>query len=123
MSGYHAATVTRCDSRANFGACPCCGYSAAGEPFDAYPCSCYSATAGHSYEGCSRLSNTVAHAKAFNDKLVALRTGVSPALLFFQEPGDETKTMAKLAERILDRANAYAQSFAKDGITHTLATM
>ena len=30
MLGCHAATVTRCDSRADFGACPCCGYSAAG---------------------------------------------------------------------------------------------
>jgi len=39
-------TVTRCDSRADFDACPCCGYSAAGEPFGACPCSSYSATAG-----------------------------------------------------------------------------
>ena len=46
MSGYHAAIVTRCDSRANFGACPCCGYSAASELFDAYPCSGYSTIAG-----------------------------------------------------------------------------
>ena len=46
MSGCHAATVTRCDSRADFGACPCCGYSAAGEPFGACPYSCCSATAG-----------------------------------------------------------------------------
>ena len=46
MSGCHAAIVTRCDSRADFGACLCCGYSAVGEPFGAYPCSCYSATTG-----------------------------------------------------------------------------
>ena len=45
MSGYHAATMTRCDSRADFGTCPYYGYSAAGEPFIACPCSCYSATA------------------------------------------------------------------------------
>ena len=39
MSGRHAATVTRCDSGADFGACPCRGYSAAaGSPFGAYPC-------------------------------------------------------------------------------------
>jgi len=38
MSGYHAATVTRCDSKADFGICPYCGYSAAGEPFGVYPC-------------------------------------------------------------------------------------
>ena len=37
MLGCHIATVTRCDSRADFGACPCCGYSAAGEPFGACP--------------------------------------------------------------------------------------
>ena len=41
MSGYHATTVTRCDSRADFGVCPCCGYSAAGEPFGACPCHGY----------------------------------------------------------------------------------
>ena len=44
MSDYHAAIVTRCDSRADFGASPCCGYSAAGEPFDAYPYNGYSVT-------------------------------------------------------------------------------
>ena len=49
MSGYHATTVTRCDSRANFSACPCFGYSAAGEPFDACPCRGYSATAGEPF--------------------------------------------------------------------------
>ena len=27
-TGYHAAIVTRCDSRADFGACPCSSYSA-----------------------------------------------------------------------------------------------
>ena len=31
MPGCHAATMTTCDSRADFGTCPCCGYSAAGE--------------------------------------------------------------------------------------------
>ena len=46
MPGYHTATVTRCDSRADFGACPCCGYSAAGEPFGACPSSGYSVTSG-----------------------------------------------------------------------------
>ena len=45
MSGCHAATVTRCDSRTDFGACPCCDYSAAGEPFGVCPCRGYSATA------------------------------------------------------------------------------
>ena len=35
MSGCHAATVTRCDSMADFGAYPYCGYSVAGKPFDA----------------------------------------------------------------------------------------
>ena len=39
-------TVTRCDSMADFGACACCGYSAAGEPFGVYLCSGYSAAAG-----------------------------------------------------------------------------
>jgi len=69
MPGCHAATVTRCDSRADFGACPCCGYSAAGEPFDACPCSGYSVTAGSLFDaafpcyvftqGSSRLLNNV----------------------------------------------------------------
>jgi hypothetical protein len=49
--------------------------------------------------------DAIARAKAFSDKLVALRTGVSPTLHFFQEVGDETKTMAELAERILDYAH------------------
>ena len=49
MSGYHAATVTRCDSRTDFGVCPCYGYSAAGEPFSACPCSGYSAAAGEPF--------------------------------------------------------------------------
>ena len=31
MLGYHAATVTRCDSRIDFDACPCYGYEGAGE--------------------------------------------------------------------------------------------
>ena len=43
MSDCHAATVTRCDSKADFGACSCSGYIAAGEPFDVCPCSGYSA--------------------------------------------------------------------------------
>ena len=60
MSGYHSATVTRCDSRTAFGACPCYGYSAAGEPFGACPCSCYNATAG---EG--GLYNTVCPDRVF----------------------------------------------------------
>jgi hypothetical protein len=47
----------------------------------------------------------IAWAKAFSDKLVALHTGVSPALHFFQEVADETKTMAKLEERTLDYAH------------------
>ena len=38
MTGCHAATVTRCDSMADFYVCPCCDYSAAKEPFGA--CSC-----------------------------------------------------------------------------------
>ena len=41
--------VTRCDSRADFDACPCCGYSATGEPFGAYPYSGYSAAAGEPF--------------------------------------------------------------------------
>ena len=43
MSGCHAGTVIRCDSRADFGAY--CGYSAAEEPFGACPCRGYSAAA------------------------------------------------------------------------------
>ena len=46
MTGCHAATVTRCDSRADFDVCPCCGYSAAGKPFGACPYNSYSTTAG-----------------------------------------------------------------------------
>ena len=41
----NAAIVTRCDGRADFGACPCCDYSAVGEPFVACPCRDYSAAA------------------------------------------------------------------------------
>ena len=52
MSGYPAATVTRCDSRADFGACPCCGYSAAGEPFGAYLCRGYSVAVGSPFGAC-----------------------------------------------------------------------
>ena len=52
MSGCHAATVTRCDSRADFDVCPCCGYSAAGEPFGAYPCRDYSVAAGSPFGAC-----------------------------------------------------------------------
>ena len=51
MSGFHAATVTRCDSRANFSVCPCCGYNAAGEPFDVCLCRGYSATAMSPFDG------------------------------------------------------------------------
>ena len=46
MPGCHAAIVTRCDSRADFGTCPYCGYSAVGEPFGACPCSGYNAVEG-----------------------------------------------------------------------------
>jgi len=76
MSGYHAATVTRCDSRADFGVCPCCGYSAAGEPFGACPCSGYSVTAGSLFgaacpycaftQGRNRLLNIFIHKKNAN---------------------------------------------------------
>ena len=68
MSGCHAATVTRCDSRADFSVCPCCGYSVAGELFDVCPCSGYSAAAGSPFGACpyraftqgsSRLLNTI----------------------------------------------------------------
>jgi hypothetical protein len=69
------------------------------------------------------MQEAVAQAKAFNDRPVALHTGVSPELQFFQEPRDETKTMDELTVMIPDCANAYAQSLAKDGITHTLVTM
>ena len=73
MSCCHVATVTRCDSRADFGACPYCGYSASGEPFDACPCCGYSATAGSLFgavfpccvftQGNSRLSNKFSHVR------------------------------------------------------------
>ena len=49
MLGYHAATVTRYDSMTDFGACLCCGYSAAGEPFGAYPYRGYSAAVGEPF--------------------------------------------------------------------------
>ena len=49
MPGCHAATVTRCDSRADFGTYPCCGYSAAGEPFGACPYNGYSAAVGETF--------------------------------------------------------------------------
>ena len=52
MSGYHAATVTRCDSRANSGIYPCRGYSAAGELFGACPYSGYSAATGNPFGVC-----------------------------------------------------------------------
>ena len=52
MSGCHAATVTRCDSMTDFGACPCCGYSAAREPFGVCPCRGYSAAAGSPFGAC-----------------------------------------------------------------------
>ena len=50
MPGCHAATVTRCDNMADFGVCPCSGYSVAGEPFDACPCRTFT-------QGSSRLLN------------------------------------------------------------------
>ena len=46
MSGCHDATMPRYDNRADFDACPYCGYSVAGEPFHAYPYSGYSTAAG-----------------------------------------------------------------------------
>ena len=49
MPGCQAATVNRCDSRADFDACPCYGYSAAGEPFGICPCSGYSTAAGEPF--------------------------------------------------------------------------
>jgi len=52
MSGYHAAILTRCDSRADFGSCHCCGYSAAGEPFGACPCNGYSQQQGALFGAC-----------------------------------------------------------------------
>ena len=45
MSGCYATTVLRCDSRADFDVCLCCGYSAAGEHFGICPYSGYSAAA------------------------------------------------------------------------------
>lgn len=65
----------------------------------------------------------VGRAKVFNDKLQALHMAVGPALHFFQEDDDENRTMAELAERIPDRANAYAKLLAKYGITRALATV
>ena len=49
MPGCHVATVTRCDSRADFSACPCCSYSAVGEPFSACLCRSYSAAVGEPF--------------------------------------------------------------------------
>jgi len=48
----HAATVTICDSRANFDAYPCYGYSTAGEPFGTYPSCGYSASVGSPFGAC-----------------------------------------------------------------------
>ena len=70
MSGYHAAIVTRCDSRTDFDTCPCCGYSAAGEPFGACPCSCYSGTAGSPFR--RRLSLPYIHTRGVADYLTIL---------------------------------------------------
>ena len=50
MLGYHAVIVTRYDSRVDFNAYPCCGYSTAREPFDVSPCSGYSAAAGEPFQ-------------------------------------------------------------------------
>ena len=47
-------------------------------------------------------------AKAFDENLQALRTGIGPALRFLEEQGDRSRTMVELAEMIPDRANAYA---------------
>ena len=41
--------MTRCDSRANFGTCPCCGYSAAWKHFGACPYHGYNAAAGEPF--------------------------------------------------------------------------
>jgi len=76
--------MTRCDSRADFDACPCCGYSAAGEPFGACPCRGYSATAREPFRRLplpriqresSRLLYAISEALCSNfaEKLVYLR--------------------------------------------------
>jgi len=52
MPGCQAVTVTRCDSMADFGAYPYCGYSAAGEPFGACPCNGYSQQQGALFGAC-----------------------------------------------------------------------
>ena len=49
MSGCHVATVTRCDSKTDFDADPCCAYSATGKPFGACPCRGYIAAAGEPF--------------------------------------------------------------------------
>ena len=50
MLGCHAATVTRCDSRSDFGAYPCYGYSAAEKPFDTCLCRGYSIAAREPFQ-------------------------------------------------------------------------
>ena len=52
MPDCHATIVTRCYSMANFGVCPYCGYSAAGEPFGVCPCRSYNAAAGSPFGAC-----------------------------------------------------------------------
>ncbi|CAD6251164.1 unnamed protein product [Miscanthus lutarioriparius] len=65
----------------------------------------------------------ITRAKAFNEKLQALRMVVTPVLQFFNEDGDEAQTMVELVGRVPDRANAYAKSLAKDGILRALAAI
>ena len=85
MSGCHAAIVTRYDSRADFGACPCCGYGAVWEPFGACPCRGYNAAAGEPFrrlplprvEESSRLLNNSPPNPAANP-----RTSTMPIIFF-----------------------------------------
>ena len=81
-------TVTRCDSRADFDACPCCGYSVTGEPFGTCPCSGYSATAGslsvsvpvvRSYRGAGDYLTTFAELKTLVSKPSASAYYVHPS--------------------------------------------
>jgi len=59
-------------SRADFGACPFCGYSAASEPFGACPCSCYSTTAGSHFR--RRLPLLRIHTRDAADYLTRTKT-------------------------------------------------
>ena len=55
-------------------------------------------------------------AKAFDEKLQALRVGVSPVLCFFEEKGDESRTMAKLAELIPNHAMLMQRHWRRMGL-------